>query len=252
VLRNAENPRVGPKYWQMADNLWGADETHGLYGDCANPYCDYNMDEDDWRDVQMGEGRWQCPNCRWDQLVPDGDPYGMLGLKPTRSGLDTASMGSLGEEVAQAAARDGALSPLGPLRWVSPDYNDPIDMVMGNNALEVKTLHSESFPRFKIAPSSVNRPGKNRAGTIAAKVQRARELGEALGHPLVEGLLGVRLNFYTGRADFFYAPEYRDRMMTAMEHLADYDFSKQNPFRDHVPGELPQQGETPDPEEVFG
>jgi hypothetical protein len=246
VLRNAENPQLGPKYWQMRDNLWGADEEHGLGGDCANPYCDYEMGDQDWQDIGYGEGQWQCPNCGFDQIIPTGDPSG--GPTSTRSGMDTKTMGQLGEEVARQAIRDGALPQLGPLRWQSPDYNDPIDMVVGGNALEVKTLHSESFPRFKMGPS---RSSRSRANTIKAKVERTRELSAALGTPLSEGTLGVRLNFYTGRADFFYATEFRDRMMTAMTHLGEYDFSKLNPFRDHVPGDLPQQGATePDEDDI--
>jgi hypothetical protein len=239
------NPILGPKWNQLVNTLW-PNESHGAQSDCPNPYCDYNLTREDINDAEYAGGAFQCPQCGWQyDLSPQ--LYGETRDR-TRSGMSLAEMGQLGEEVVkQFADENGQIPGIGPIRWESPDYQDPIDLVAGNYALEVKSLHSESYPRFKIAadPSS----GKNRSATIQGKMERMAQLSQHLGIPLQPAMLGVRLNFYTNRADFFFAPEYRDRMMTNMTHVGSTDFSKLNPFQnpeDVNQQALPAQGETSD------
>ena len=157
-----------------------------------------------------------------------------------------ASMGQIGEEaIKQFANEQGEIPGVGKIIWESPDYQDPIDLVAGQYAIEAKTLHSESYPRFKIAADPGS--GGRRPDVIAKKHERMAQLSQHLGIPLYPAMIGVRLNFYTNRADFFFAPEYKDRMMTVMTHLGSWDFSSLNPFKnpeDVAQQALPAQGET--------
>lgn len=236
------NPVLGPKWHGLQQTLWPG-EQHGIYSDCPNPYCDYMFTDEDVDHASVVGGAFQCPQCGWKF-----DLHKMLlGERDrTRSGMSLSEMGTLGENVVKAYAQQmGEIPGIGPLTWESPTYQDPIDLVAGDFALEVKTLHSESFPRFKIAadPST----GGARADVIRKKHQRMNELSQHFGKPLYPGMLGLRLNFYTNRADFFFAPEYKDRMMTAMTHVGEYDFSALNPFKnpeDISAQALPAQGET--------
>lgn len=234
---------LGPKWEQMNQNLWPG-ESHGVTSDCPNPYCDYNLTQQDVNDAEYVGGAFTCPQCGWKyDLSP------MLSgeqRERTRSGMSLTEMGQLGEQVVkQYATEMNGLPGLGQLRWEAPEYNDPIDLVAGDYALEVKSLHSESFPRYKIAADPGS--GARRADVIRKKHERMQQLAQHLGTPLTPGLLGVRLNFYTNRADFFFAPEYKDRLMTAMEHIGYTDFTSLNPFKnpeDVASQSLPAQGET--------
>jgi hypothetical protein len=236
---------LGPKWEQMNQTLWPG-ESHGISSDCPNPYCDYNLTSQDVEDAEMSGGAFTCPQCGWKY---DLSPmlYGEQRQR-TRAGMTPAQMGQIGEDVIkQWADESGEIPGVGKILWESPDYNDPIDLVAGDFAIEAKTLHSEAFPRYKIAADPGS--GGRRSTVIQKKMNRMQELSQHLGKPLYPAMIGVRLNFYTNRADFFFANEYRDRLMTAMTHIGSTDFSKLNPFKnpeDISSQQLPQQGETQD------
>lgn len=236
-------PSLGPKWEEFKNTMW-PNESHGINADCPNPYCDYMITPQDVEHAEHTGGAFECPKCRWQY---DLSPY-LWGdnRERTRSGMSLQSMGQLGEDVVKKFVdENGGIPGLGELLWESPDYHDPIDIVAGDYALEVKSLHSESFPRYKIAADPGS--GARRADVIQKKHQRLAELSQHLEKPLYPGLLGVRLNFYTNRADLFFAPEYKDRMMTAMQPVGYTDFSNLNPFpnpEDVTSMQLPPQGET--------
>jgi len=237
-------PVTGPKWERLKQELWPG-EFHGIDSDCPNPYCDYNLTPEDIQDAEYANGKFTCPQCRWSwNLMSDPEDT----RDRTRTGMTLGEMGKLGEDVVKQYAKEmQGIPEIGQLIWESPVYNDPIDLVAGDYAIEVKSLHSEVFPRFKIAADPGS--GMKRADVIRKKIQRMAELSNHLGKQLYPGMIGVRLNFYTARADFFFAPEYKDRLMTAMQHVGFTDFSKLNPFKrpeDVQKMSLPAQGETSD------
>lgn len=233
-------PILGPKWENMNQTLWPG-ESHGIISDCPNPHCDYNLTPQDESDAEMVGGRFNCPQCGWSWNIMSEDTRDR-----TRSGMSLAEMGQLGEAVVKQYATEMKTIPeVGQILWESPGYQDPIDLVAGDYAIEVKSLHSESFPRYKIAADPGS--GATRADIIRKKHERMAQLSQHLGKALNAGMIGVRLNFYTNRADFFFAPEYKDRLMTAMKHVGYTDFTKLNPFKrpeDVQSMSLPQQGET--------
>lgn len=237
------NPPLGQKWNDLQSTLWPG-EAHGISSDCPNPYCDYNLTRQDIDDAEWAGGAFTCPKCGWQY---DISPllYGETRQR-TRAGMSLLQMGQIGEEaIKQWADEEGEIPGVGKILWESPDYQDPIDLVAGQYAIEAKTLHSESYPRFKIAADPGS--GSRRPDVIAKKHERMQQLSQHLGVPLYPAMIGVRLNFYTNRADFFFAPEYKDRLMTAMTHLGSMDFSKLNPFQnpeDVAQQALPPQGET--------
>lgn len=239
------NSPLGPKWNDLSNTLWPG-ESHGISSDCPNPYCNYNLTPQDIEDAEWHGGEFQCPNCGWDSNIDHmitGDQR-----QRTRAGMSLMQMGQIGEDaIKQWAEQEGEIPGVGKIIWESPDYQDPIDLVAGQFAIEAKTLHSESYPRFKIAADPGS--GTRRPDVIAKKHDRMAQLSQHLGVPLYPAMIGVRLNFYTNRADFFFAPEYKDRLMTAMTHLGSWDFSSLNPFKnpeDVAQQSLPAQGETAD------
>lgn len=238
----------GPKYLDMANRLWGPQESHGIESDCPNPYCDYMLTDQDWYDIEEAGGQFTCPNCGW--VANFATLSG--GRQRTRSGLTLEGMGRLGEDIVKAwLLQHGEIPGIGGLVWESPGYQDPIDLVIGSYAIEVKTLHSESYPRFKIGGIEGS---KNRQGIIQDKIARTKELSDLLEMPLEPAVLGVRLNFYTNRADFFFKVGLKDFMMTAMDHLGEFDFTALNPYRDptDVPpaSMLPEEGWTENDDDI--
>lgn len=229
------NTILGPKFFEMRDRLWGPNENHGISSDCPNPYCDYMMTDDDWNAIEFSRGYFDCPKCGWRSYMPEA--MGESTRQRTRSGMSLSDMGSLGEEIVFDHLQKQPFT-IGQLVWKSPTYNDPIDAVIGQFAAEIKSLHSEAFPRVKIAadPSF-----KNRGDTIRAKEQRVRELQAQLGTPLEGSMLAVRINFFNNRADFFHAVGFKDRLLTAMEHIATTDFTHLNPFSN--PADVPAVAE---------
>jgi hypothetical protein len=245
-------PILGPKWETLKTNLWPG-ETHGVSSDCPNPYCNYDLTPQDYEDAEMHGGDFECPNCGWTFNV-GADLWGddQSQRDRTRAGMTPAEMGKIGEDsVKQWAKESGEIPGVGQILWESPDYNDPIDLVAGDFAIEVKSLHSESFPRYKIAADPGS--GARRADVIKGKINRMNQLAQHLGKPLYPAMIGVRLNFYTNRADFFFQTEYKDRLMTAMQHIGSTDFSSLNPFKrpeDITKQAFPAQGETMDDSDI--
>lgn len=243
-------PKLGPKWDQLNQTLW-PDEPHGKGGDCPNPYCDYELTPQDWEESFYHGGQFQCPQCGYTWNVGAADPDFMVRDR-TRAGMSLMQMGQIGEDVIkQWAEEEGQIPGVGQIIWESPDYHDPIDLVAGQYAIEAKTLHSEAFPRFKIAADPGS--GARRADVIRKKMERMQELSKHFGTPLYPAMIGVRLNFYTNRADFFFSTEYKDRLMTAMTHIGYTDFTNLNPFKnlEDIPAtSLPQQGETSDDSDI--
>lgn len=238
------NPVLGPKWRSLQDSLWPG-EQHGISSDCPNPYCDYMLTSEDIETAEWSGGSFQCPNCGWKY---DITPMmtGEVDRDRTRTGMKLSEMGAIGEAVVKKFAEENQGIPgIGQLVWEAPGYHDPIDLVVGDYAIEVKSLHSESYPRYKIAADPGS--GAKRADVIRQKHDRMQELSNHFNKPLYPGMIGVRLNFYTNRADLFFAPEYKDRMMTAMQHVGTTDFANLNPFKrpeDVTNQILPAQGET--------
>lgn len=208
-------------------------EVHGLPGDCINPKCDYVFTPQDVDEITQNGGWFTCPKC--------GLTYNYLdeGVQPkNRIGLSPKKMGDIGEEVVK---RMGSIPLLGEITWVSPDYNFPIDMIAGEFGVEVKTNHSESQPRFKLGGG--NNPGGAKV-TLKGKLQYCQMEG------LRPALVGVRLNFYTDKADVFVRPDsFTDTWIAnpAMKHVMTLDFTDLNPYKhpEDVPHDLPEDDNIP-------
>jgi hypothetical protein len=213
------------------NNLY-PNEQHNAGGDCMNPRCDYKFTPQDWQDVEMSSGWFTCPKCHYTYNYLD-PTYGVWG-KPggrSRAGLTMSQMGNIGEDVIQSM---GSVQTLGKVITIFPNYNNPIDAIIGPYGVEIKTNHSEAQPRFKIT-GTLSGGGTTREN----KIRYCEEQG------LQPALVGVRLNFYTSKADIFARPGLVDTWIgnPAMPHVATVDFSNLNPFPH--PGDVPPPAEMP-------
>jgi hypothetical protein len=204
-------------------------EEHNAGGDCMNPRCDYQFTEQDWSDIGMMSGWFTCPKCNYtyNYLDPNYATFATPGGR-TRSGLTLSEMGDLGEKI---IARMGSIPTAGQVIHIYPEYNNPIDGIVGRYGVEIKTIHSEAQPRFKLAGGATNRQRK----TLYCQEKN-----------LVPGMIGVRLNFYTSKADIFFRQGMADTWIGSsnMPHVATVDFRDINPFPD--PSEVPPPSEMPD------
>ena len=219
-------------------------EQHGYESDCINPKCQHNWTPEEQHELaQYGEVR--CQNCGVQQTrhgnigsikdedVYENGPYGR-GNRPgggTRAGLTMKQQGDLGEEIVR---RIGVL----PSGQIDRDFNSetanaPFDFGThdehGNPwAIEVKTVNSQGQPRFKWGE------GKD--------VQRKRQF--VAENAMRPALVGVRLNYFTNKADVFYRPQITDPYMgdQTMTHVGSLDFGDLNPF--------PEPGAQPVPQPV--
>lgn len=226
-------PRKGaaPKYVQPFLDKLNPDERHNIGGDCINPKCDYSLSDEDKRDMYAYDGAFTCPRCdRSYNYFYDNDPDGPGGY--TRSALTMKTMGGIGESVVDEMVY---IPQVGGITWHSPDYNSPLDFIIGPYGVEVKTNHSEATPRFKLGG----------AAERAQKIQMAESMG------LIPAILGVRLNFYADVADIFFRPQMTDTWIGNAEllHVAKVSFDHLNPYRNpyEVPDatQLPQDDSTP-------
>lgn len=208
-------------------------EIHGLPGDCINPKCNYVFTPQDVDEIQRQNGWFTCPNCGWtynylDESFQNGR---------NRVGMTPKEMGDIGETLVN---RMGQIPLLGEITWSSPDYNFPIDLIAGDFGVEVKTNHSESQPRFKLGGS--NHAG-GRQGTLQGKMMYVESEG------LRPALVGVRLNFFTDKADVFVRPDsFTDTWIGApsLTPVATLDFTDLNPFKhpEDVPHDLPEDDDS--------
>lgn len=229
------------KAWRWLHGLH-PDEQHGIDSDCINPFCDYNFTDADKTEIIRNDGWFECPKCGtiYDYLK---DPIpGQGGY--TRSGLTMTAMGTIGEQVVE---RLGTIPGLGPITWVSPDYNSPIDMIAGDYGVEVKTIHSQSQPRFKISGEK-----KSLGGQIFNQRQWKYHYVQEQG--LKPALVGVRLNFYRSLADVFVRPDgFPDAWISAgaLTHIGTFSFEDLNPYANSKvpdPSQLPEDDSTPAPD----
>jgi hypothetical protein len=214
-------PRYVAPYLQ---NLY-PDEVHGLEGHCINPKCDYVFTAQDQEEMQSNSGWFTCPKCdhTYNYLDPsyNGTPGGY-----TRSGLTATQMGEIGEKIIENLH---SIPGVGEITENHAAYNFPVDFNIGPYAVEVKTNHSESQPRFKLGGGAER----------AAKIQWAQQRG------LIPALIGVRLNFYTDKADIFFRPQLSDTWIGSpdLRHVASVDFSNLNPFKN--PHQVPPPNDLP-------
>lgn len=208
-------------------------EEHNAGGDCINPKCDYVFTDQDMNEMERDGGWFTCPNCGWTYNYYAEE-------RRNKVGLTGRQMGNIGEEIVE---RLGTIPSLGQITWVSPDYHFPIDMIAGDFGVEVKTNHSEAQPRFKLGGG--NNPGGTPA-TRAGKLQYCESEG------LRPALVGVRLNFYTDKADIFVRPDsFSDTWIgaAALQHVSTVDFTDLNPFK--RPEDVPPANELPDDDDEF-
>ncbi|HMD81950.1 MAG TPA: hypothetical protein VKE92_11610 [Anaerolineales bacterium] len=207
-------------------------EVHGIGGHCQNPKCDYEFTPQDQEEIEFNGGWFTCPKCNYTQNVYAEEKRNKVGLSPDE-------MGNLGEQI---VSRLGQIPGLGKITWVSNYARFPIDMIAGDYGVEVKTNHSEAQPRFKLGGGW---PGQDkRQGTQEGKLQYCKQEG------LRPALVGVRLNFYTDKADIFVRPDsFTDTWIGApsLSHVATVDFTDLNPFKrpEDVPQNLPDDDNIP-------
>lgn len=217
-------PKVArePKYVQPFIERLYPNEVHNAGGECPNPKCDYVLTMEDKAGIDQ-TGEFECPRCGYfyDYEAETLNLNGNLPGGKTRASISMKQMGDIGEGIVGDKLK--GLPGIGEVVWQSIDYNDPIDMIIGDYACEIKTNHSEAQPRFKLGDSRE----RNK------KIQKAAELG------LKQGFIGIRLNFYTDKADVFFRPQFSDFWigMPGTQHIATVDFDDLNPFRspDAVP-----------------
>lgn len=228
---NTYSPLQAQRYLQQ---LYPS-EVHNAGGDCINPKCDYEFNDQDIAEMSQMSGWFTCPNCQWTYNYLDNE----TNTKSTRTGLTPGEMGAIGESI---VAGMGTIPLLGPITWQSTANNYPIDLIAGPYGVEVKTNHSESQPRFKMGGST---NGTGRSGDAASKMQYCEANG------LKAALVGVRLNFYNDHADIFVRPDsFTDTWIGAgaLTHVGTIDFSAQNPFKN--PGDVPPPSELPDDDDI--
>jgi hypothetical protein len=207
-------------------------EVHSVGGDCVNPKCDYEFTAEDEAEMARDGGWFTCPNCDLTYNYLDEEP----GVRYNRVGMSPTEMGNLGEKVVEGM---GTIPFLGPITMTSALNNFPIDLIAGEFGVEVKTNHSESQPRFKLGGGAY---GINPTG----KKPMQEKANYCFQNGLRPALCGVRLNFYTNKADIFVRPDsFTDTWIgaTALQHAATVDFTALNPYKN--PHDVPPPNELP-------
>lgn len=197
-------------------------EQHGIPSDCMNPKCDYHFTPEDEQYMEMMGGWFTCPKCGWSFNYLDSSSSSPGGY--TRAGLSMTEMGDLGESI---VIRMGTIPGVGQVLQTFPAIQNPIDAIIGPYGVEIKTNHSESTPRFRMA-----------GGTKPSKIQYCQ------ANNLTPAMIGVRLNFYTDKADIFFRIGFKDTWIGSqnLKLISTQDFSDLNPF--------PQPGSVPSPQDL--
>jgi hypothetical protein len=209
------------------------DEVHGLGGDCLNPKCDYVFTPQDEQEMQQNRGWFTCPKCHHTYNLFDLEA--MQGTNKVN--LSPTAMGQIGEQVVESM---GQIPLLGTITWTSNEYTYPIDLIAGEYGVEVKTNHSEAQPRFKMGGGAYGK-GTGRSQPMVEKANWCFTQG------LTPALVGVRLNFYTDKADIFVRPgSFTDTWIGSgqLQHVATEDFSNLNPYKN--PHDVPPPSEMPE------
>lgn len=219
--------------YQRWQNQTYPNEQHGLPGDCINPKCDYTFTPEDIREIEDYSGWFTCPNCGWTfNYLDDAEE------RKTRAGLTLDSMGAIGESIIENM---GEVPGVGHVTQVFNLKTNPIDAIIGPYGVEIKTNHSEAQARFKIG-------GEYVWVAELGKAVKPRESKEyyCQQYGLKPALIGVRLNFYTDRADIFFREGMTDTWIgnKLLTHVATVDFADLNPFKH--PEDVPPASELPD------
>lgn len=229
--------------YQRWQNQQYPNEAHGLPGDCINPKCDYVFTADDVREMEDYSGWFTCPQC--------GLSYNYLDeseKKYTRAGLTLDEMGRLGENIVEGM---GEIPGVGQITQVFGLKSNPIDAIIGPYGVEIKTNHSEAQARFKMGGENIWIPELKR--TVRPKESKEYYCQQ---HGLIPALVGVRLNFYSDKADIFFREGMTDTWIgnKQLQHVATVDFSALNPFPnpENVPpaSELPDDDSTPPADDI--
>lgn len=214
---------TGPAYVSPYLKNLNPNEIHNAGGSCINPKCDYQFTPDDKDSIAAFDGVFTCPKCdrTYDYY------YASENGGFTHAGITMRQMGQIGEKI---IARMGSIPLVGEITWQSQDYFSPLDFIIGPYGVEVKTNHSEATPRFK----------------LGGAFERQQKIKMVQDLELKPGFLGVRLNFYTDKADIFFRPQFTDTWIgnPEMPHVAKVDFTEFNPYK--TPSEVPPGNRLPD------
>jgi hypothetical protein len=209
-------------------------EEHNIGGDCINPNCDYEFTDEDTSLMARASGWFTCPQCgkTYNYLDPE------IQQQTNRVGLTNSEMGAIGESV---VGRLGTIPELGPITWISYELHSPIDLIAGEFGVEVKTIHSEAQPRFKLGG------GGHSEGYKFTKKDKL-EFVEKEG--LRPAIVGVRLNFHKSIASLFVRRDsFTDTWIgaKALIPVGDVRFDDLNPFKNDwevpPPSQLPEDDE---------
>lgn len=209
------------------------DEQHGVGGDCINPKCDYKFTEQDIQSMAQNRGWFTCPKCGQTYNLNDDN----FTSGTNKAYMTPTEMGNIGESIVE---KMGTIPGLGQITWISNQHNFPIDLIAGEYGVEVKTNHSEAQPRFKM--------GGGAYGANPTRKQPAQEKAiYCYENGLTPALVGVRLNFYTDKADVFVRPgAFTDTWIGSgsLQHAATVDFTSLNPYKN--PHDVPPPSELPE------
>lgn len=223
-----------PAYIQPYLQTLNPNEIHNLGGHCLNPKCDYRFTPEDEKEINAFGGHFTCPKCDSSYNVyTAGDKLSPGGF--THSGLTMSEMGHIGETIINRMVN---IPGVGTVTWWGQGLAGALDFIVGDYGVEVKTNHSEATPRFKMGG----------AREVAQKKKAAIDAG------YIPALIGLRLNFYSDKADIFFRPAMIDTWIgnPELKHIAKVDFTDFNPFKNPEdvpsPRSLPEDDNTPAPD----
>lgn len=231
VSRRLSGP---PGYVQPYLQTLNPSEIHNLGGHCINPKCDYVFTPQDEKEISSMGGWFTCPKCDWTyNYYTQGDKFSPGGF--THSGLTMSEMGQIGEAIINRMVN---VPGVGTVTWWGGGQIGSLDFIIGQYGVEVKTNHSEATPRFKLGGAR----------------ERQQKIDAAVSQGLTPALIGVRLNFYSDKADIFFRPQMTDTWVgnPQLQHIAKVDFTEFNPFPNPQdvppPRSLPEDDATPAPD----
>lgn len=223
-----------PQYVQPYLQTLNPNEIHNVGGHCLNPKCDYEFTSEDEKEINSMNGWFTCPKCDSTYNVYTSGAKDSPGGY-TLAGLSMTEMGDIGESIINRMVN---IPGVGTVIWWGQGAMGALDFVIGDYGVELKTNHSEAQPRFK----------------LGGGYEVARKKAEAINAGYIPAMLGIRLNFYTDKADIFFRPEMIDTWIgnPQLKHIAKVDFTEFNPYKnpEDVPSarKLPDDDSTPAPD----